>query len=146
MQLIQLLVQILVHSALFIEVGLCSCEVVFALLASALHTNQWDHVSTLEETSQFCPQPVNLRSHDVISLVVSSSVFHFPLSLSHPGQRIVLLRDGVVIVRLQCAVFFEERLVDLLEGSLFGKNSTSVGLQMVVVIIASDTTSSVLNS
>ena len=33
-------------------------------------------------------------------------------------------------------MFFEEILIDLLEGSLLGEDSTSVGLQMVVVIIA----------
>ena len=33
-------------------------------------------------------------------------------------------------------MFFEEVLVNLLEGFLFGEDSTSFGLEMVVVIIA----------
>ena len=43
-------------------------------------------------------------------------------------------------------MFFKKGLVDLLDGLFLGKNSTSVGLQMVVVIVASVKINSVVSS
>ena len=43
-------------------------------------------------------------------------------------------------------MFFKKALVDLLDGLFLGKNSTSVGLQMVVVIVASVKVNSVVGS
>jgi hypothetical protein len=64
----------------------------------------------------------------MISLVVPLAVVHFPLSLPHSCERILLLRHSVVVVCLQGALFFEKVLVDLLEGFLLGENSTPVRL------------------
>lgn len=72
----------------------------------------------------------------MICFVGPLGVVHFSLTLSHPRKRVFFLRDGVVVVGLEGAVFFEEVLVDLFEGFLLRENSTSVRLQMVVVIIA----------
>ena len=72
----------------------------------------------------------------MICFVGFPGVVHLSLTLSHPSKRILLLRDGIIVVGLEGAVFFEEVLVDLFEGFLLRKNSTSVGLQMIVVIIA----------
>ena len=43
-------------------------------------------------------------------------------------------------------MFLEKVLVDFLQGFLLDENPTSVGLQMVVVIITSETVESILSS
>jgi len=50
----------------------------------------------------------------MIGLVVLPGIVHFLLGLSHPSNCILLLRDGIIVVGLQGAVFFEKVLVDLL--------------------------------
>jgi hypothetical protein len=64
----------------------------------------------------------------MVGLVVPLAVVNFSLSLSHPGERVLLFRDRIVIVGLQGAVLFKKVLVDLLEGFLFRENSTSLRL------------------
>ena len=72
----------------------------------------------------------------MIGLVVFLVIVYLPLGLLHSSERIVLLGDGVVEVGLQGAVFFEEVLVDLLKRFFLGNYPTSVGLEMVVVVVA----------
>lgn len=101
--------------------------------------NKLKWVSGLEgKNSQLCSESIDLGSHDMIGLVVPLVIVHFLLSLSHPSECILLLRDGVVVIGLQGSVFFEEVLVDLFEGFPLGKNSTSLRLQMVVVVVADE--------
>ena len=50
----------------------------------------------------------------MIGLVVLLVIVCFSLSLLHPSKCILLLRDSVIEVGLQGAMFLEEVLVDLL--------------------------------
>ena len=55
----------------------------------------------------------------MVGLIVPLVVVDLSLSLLHSSERFLLLRDSIVVVGLQGAVFFEKVLVNLLESVLF---------------------------